>query len=516
MNTHTHRNNALDLFMAQNPQTTGCQLPKNTTAVVDDLSRSSTGYRSPPFVPKPIGDFWEPPRESMPVQPVREPVVLETLNDIILRLPRKRVSVDTFCKGFEGSSIPYFMVVIILTKLSLIDTDKNGRKTVNVVDVSNNIQTFVKTIDTVRMKVDLMDSLFETLRDGKTLHWSAFMNKTSKTYVNSGLSRPENTEVFQLLRVLGVVNSRNDRLIIPNQWKSLSQKDCHIMLWNLVSQSEITTTPHAKEKKCGRTNVSQSEVATTSQEKAKKRGRMDLDNLQQNQDNRRKLSDDELVRIFFTHLSEYILPRREFAVSLTEVIDNAFLALSPNDLRQLMDFLSSRDTIWIFQRIMMDILPLTLLFPEEECFLLVHNEFSALSLNMTEIMDKYYLFSIEAISHFEDASRRIHEERVKEEKEIERCRLLNDEFISLLYGLWQTKNMEAFFVGLRKLCSEFNSKHTNLSLLEIVVGEFRFLIYNATTRAYHNGDPCGYPLQDFLDYCIKRGVFRMRTVHQRI
>jgi len=99
---------------------------------------------------------------------------------------------------------------------------------------------------------------------------------------------------------------------------------------------------------------------------------------------------------------------------------------------------------------------------------------------------------------------------------MKRLRSLNETFIRLLWELWKTKDMEAFFVGLRELCPEFDSKHTNLSLLEIVVGEFSRTIYNATTRAYHNGEPCGYPLQDFLECCIKRGVFRMHRVRQRI
>ena len=136
--------------------------------------------------------------------------------------------------------------------------------------------------------------------------------------------------------------------------------------------------------------------------------------------------------------------------------------------------------------------------------------------NMTDMIRQYNLFSMEAIVHSQNASQRIHKKRIEEEREIERCRILNEAFIRLLHELWKKKNMEAFLVGLRKMCLEFDSKYTNLSLLEIVVGEFRFHIYNATTRAYHNGDPCGYPLQDFLDYCIKREVFRMHTVHQRI
>jgi hypothetical protein len=503
------RHHALLSFMGRptSPQSTET-LPE----AIDNLSKPSTGYQSGLFVPQQsIGTFLKPPQ---PVQPVEKPVVQETqfdaIKNVLLHLIKKKTSVYTFCKGFESLSIPHFVVAIILMKFGFLIDDKNGEQMVNMADVRNNMLRIVKTIYTVMMKVDLMDSLFETLRDGKTLHWSSFMNKTHGSYVKSGLSKTENTEVLQLLRVLGVNQSTNI-LSLPSQWAFLSENDCRIMLWNLVSQ-EITTTPHAKAKKCGRTDASQSEVATTSHAKAKKRDRNYVEESPRNQDNRRKLSDYDLLRIFFTHLSEYLLQRCGFAVSLTEVIDNAFLALSSNDLRQLKDFLLSRDTIWILQRIMMDILPLTLLFPEEDCFLLVRDGFSALSLNMTEIMDKYHLFSMEAIVLFDDASQRIHEESVREEQERERCRILNEAFIRLLRELWKTKNFEAFLVGLRQVCLEFDSRHTNRSRLEIVVSEFMRVIYNATTRACHNGEQCHYPLQDFLEYCIKRGVFRMRRV----
>lgn len=519
--TKQARHDALVSFMGRptDHKSTGILLE-----AIGDLSKSSTGYQSDPFVPpQPVGPFWEPPvQETHPTVQPEPQVVLETpfhtLKSTILHLSKKKIPVEKFCEGFEGLHIPNFVVEIFLMKFDFISTDANGMEIVNVVDVRNNIHNFVEMIDIVRMKVDLIDALIGQLRKERTLYWSSFMNSTHDSYVMSNLSRPQKTEVFQLLRVLGVVNSRNDRLILSSQLALLSENDCRIMLWNVVSQSEITTTPHAKAKKCGRTDASQSEVATTSHAKAKKRGRTDLEELQQNQDNRRKLSLVELLKIFFTHLTEYILQRRRFAVSLTEVIDNAFLALSPNDLRQLMEFLSSRDTIWILQRIMMDSLPLTLLFPEKECFLLVHNEFSALSLNMTEIMDKYHLFSMEAISHFEDASRRIHEERVKEEQERKSCKDLDDSVRFLLGNLWRTKDTSAFIDGLRQVYPEFNSNDTNWKLLNFVVYEFLNSIYNATTHLYyHNDEPCVDIAADFIEYMIIRRIFSPKPpIHENI
>jgi len=57
------------------------------------------------------------------------------------------------------------------------------------------------------------------------------------------------------------------------------------------------------------------------------------------------------------------------------------------------------------------------------------------------------------------------------------------------------------------VCPEFNSSHTNWSLLQVVAGEFTRSIYNATTRAYHNREPCEDPLLHFLEYATTRGVF---------
>lgn len=498
---------------------TGSEVPEQ---VVDKLSSSSTGYNSPPFVSQIVQSTYDPHSVQAIVHVDKEApqVVPETqhqmLTNVIASLTNKQLTRMNFCKGIECLGVPAAVVEIFLMKLNLI-REKNGKK---FVDVRHDTKQLVETLVSVMMKVDLINAIIEKLRDKTTLFWSSFMNQRHELCIPTDLSKTQMKEVFNLLNVLGFINNPLTKtLILPSQWSSLSVDKCRNMVWNFVSQSEITTThPPSKPKKCGRSDQAQSEITTTPPSKGKKRGRSGFEEATQNQDKWRGLSVDELLNIFFTNLFDYVLSRRGFSISLNEVINTAFLALSPNDLHQLMDFLSSRDAIWILQRIMMEIPHLTLLLPaDEDVFLYIREEVSALSFDMNSVVRQYHLFSMEAIVHFQDINRRIHEERVREEQERKHVRLLNEDFISLLWELWKKKDMTAFLVRLRQVCPEFDSKHTRWILLQNrIVNEFRFYIYNATTRAYHNGEPCETPLQDFLEYCVKSGVFPMRVVRQRI
>lgn len=512
---------AFESFMNRRSEDiTGLEVP---APVVDDLSISSTGYNSPPFVSKIVKSTYDPNSVQKIVhveQVFPEQLVPETLHqkltNKIASLTRKQCLLENFCIGFDCLNVPAAVVEIILMKLNLIH-EKNGKK---FVDVRQDTKQLVETMVSVMTKVDLMNAIIGKLQDGTTVHWSSFMNPRHVLHIKSGLLKDQKKEVFDLLNSLGFVNPQNNFLILPSQWASLSVDDCCNMVWNSVSQSKITTShPPSKPKKCGRSDQSQSEITMTHPpSKGKKRGRSGFEEATQNQDKWQGLSVDELLNIFFTNLFNYVLSMRGFAVSLTECINSAFLALSPNELHQLVDFLSSGDTIWILQRILMEIPHLTLLLPaDEDVFLYINKQVSDLSFDMNSVVRQYHLFSMEAVMHHQDINRRIHEERVREEQEREHVRLLNEEFISLLWELWKKKDMETFFIGLNHICPEFDSKHTNWSRLKkCVVNEFRFSIYNATTRAHHNGSPCETPLQDFLEYCVKSGVFPMRMVRQRI
>lgn len=261
---------------------------------------------------------------------------------------------------------------------------------------------------------------------------------------------------------------------------------------------------------------------TQAKTKPKKRGRgkdEDMTPIQQFTQKQcvKKQTNEQLFKTLLVKIMLSLLETHGVVeLSLDEFFSTAFLSLPPDHLRQMMEFLSNPDNVWVFRRILMEIPHLGFTQRDNDIYLWIEKIELFSFFNMAEMMRDYHTFCIEAIVHRQNAAQHIHEQKLREEQEMKRFRYLNEAFIMLLHRLWKTKDMEAFFRELPKLCPEFDSKHTNSSLLKIVVGEFSRTIYNATTRAYHNGEPCGYPLQDFLEYCIKRGVFRMRRVRQHI
>ena len=467
-----------------------------SAAVVDNLLISSTGYSSSPFIPAPItGVFWTLPVQApvppiQPAPPVVPPTLYELIQSCVFRLMKKQRSVHTFVDGLTNLGVPDFVIQILLTKLGLV-CEKNGKPMV----VRDNMDEFVKRLVLVKNKVYLMDALVKQLREA-SITWASFLNPIHKSFFKSDLSKGQKTDVLNLLMTIGFVNPSTSIISLPSGWASLSIDDCRNMIWNVVCQSEITTSPPPPPPK------------------GKKRCR---DEPRPNKDKERMFSVKDLMKTFFNRMIECLLQMRGCEVSLNGFIENAFLDLSPNHLHQLMDFLSSQNTIWILQRILMEVPHLNVAFGDGDVFLSRKEQFSALSFNMNDIIRRYHLFSMEAIVHHQDASQRLHEEKVLQHYEREHFKCLNEEFILLLKTLWKTKKMETFFIQLRKLCPEFDSKDTCWILLkQRVVNEFIFHIYNATTRTYHNGEPCETPLQDFLEYTIKRGVFRTRAVRQRI
>jgi hypothetical protein len=128
--------------------------------------------------------------------------------------------------------------------------------------------------------------------------------------------------------------------------------------------------------------------------------------------------------------------------------------------------------------------------------------------NMAEMIRLYHLFSMEAIVHRQNASQLLYEERVRKEQERKHNQDLNEFLRFLLGNLLRTKDMSAFFDGLRQVYHEFNSNKTNWKLLNFVALEFLKYIYNANTREYyHNREPCLNLATVFLEYVTTRGVF---------
>jgi hypothetical protein len=435
----------------------------------------------------------------------------QRLTKLIANLTKKQCSLVNFCNGFKCLGVPAAVVEIILMKLNLI-REKNGKK---FVDVRHDTKQLVETMVSVMTKVDLMNAIIGKLRDGTTVHWSSFMNPRHDSHVKSDLLRDQKKEVFDLLTSLGFVNRQNNCLSLPSQSASLSVDDCRNMLWNFVSQSEITTThPPSKPKKCGRSDQSQSEITTTPPPppgKGKKRGRNDVEEATQNQDKWRRLSVDELLKIFFTHLFDYVLHYRGFAIPLAEIIDNDFLGLSPNDFHQLMYFLSSRDAMWVLQRILMEIPHLNLVFPEEDVFLLIDEHFNVSLFNIDEMLSRLPLLWAESNVLHESAILASLKRKRQEQYDSIVREQSQKQFIHALATLRKSKknmtSFKLFFQTLSMVCDDFDYPHTNWELLKVVVIEF-MTIYNSTTGNYiMKQEPCEDPLQVFLEYSIECGVF---------
>jgi hypothetical protein len=467
---------------------------RTAVPVVDDLS---TGYSSAPFVQALItNDFWTPPPVQAPVphvQPV-EPVVPETpflqLKGTVSTLTRKQISVKRFCERLLMLGFPDFAVAIILMKLDLI-CEKNGKQ---MVVIRENMENFVKTMIVGKKKVDLMEALVQQLREG-SINWSTFINPTNKSFFRSDLSKKEKVDVFKLLIILGFVDPHtNNMLSLPSEWASFSVDKCRDMLWNGVCQSEITTTP------------------LPPPAKGKKRGRTDVEESPRNQDNGRTLSVDELLKIFFTHLIRYILQYRGFAIPLAQIIENAFLGLSPNDFHQLMYFLSSRDAMWVLQRILMEIPHLNLVFPGEDGFLWIDEHFNFSLFNIDEMLSRLPLLLAESnVLHESAISASLKRKRQEQYNSIVREQS-QQQFIHALATLRKSKknmtSFELFFQTLSMVCDDFDYPHTNWELLKLVVIEFITTVYNGTTGDYiMKKEPCEDPLQVFIEYSIERGVF---------
>lgn len=192
------------------------------------------------------------------------------------------------------------------------------------------------------------------------------------------------------------------------------------------------------------------------------------------------------------------------SISLSSFFQTAFLDLSPEHLRQMMDFLSKSDHIWIMKRILMEIPFLDVEFSRnEDADILISEGFSFCSFNMKRMLSQFNTFFMEAIVLHQSACQERHEEELREAQERRRV----ERFIKSLWTLWKTNDINVFFQELIVVCPEFNSYCTNWCLLEVVVDEFRLSIYNATIRSYHNREICEDHLLHFLEYATIRGVF---------
>ena len=451
----------------------------STTNVVIDLLRSPTGYSTCPFVNTPItGPFWTPPKDPEPVREERAPVVPQTLFQqikfAVSGLIKHPVSVETFVDGVAIFGFPNFAIVSILEKMGLV-CEKNGNRI-----VCKNIGTFVNTL--VRMKeiVDFLTTVLVKLRVG-SIFWKHLLNPNNSDFIETSLSNDDMKKLLSLLTSLGFNSGLADKLSLPADWRSLSTTNCSNQVWNVVSiwDWNLPLPP-------------------------KKRGRNDEDETPPKK-KELEFSKIQLIKTIVVKLMLFLLATHGVRnLSLSKFFSTAFLDLCPDHLRQIMDFLYNKNHVWILNRILMEIpkLKLDFLLNGDVC-LSMEEGFSFTSFNMKDMLLQIDLLFLEAIMHHQVACQEIREKEVQRSEENSRI----NRFRNAIWSLWKKKDVDNFFQELIAVCPEFDSKHTNNGLLQIVAKEFISFIYNSTTRNYHNRDPCANPLQDFLEYATIRGVF---------
>lgn len=469
---------ALESFMRRpDNEQSGSGTP---TKVGFDLKKSPTGYSTCPFVNAPItGPFWTPPTDPEPVREEPAPVVPQTLFQqikfAVFSLIKHPVSVETFGNRLNRFGFPNFVVVSTLTKMGLV-CEKNGNQMVNH---HNNIGTFVNTLVDMKKIVDFLSTVFAKLRVG-SVFWKNLRNSNNPDFIKTSLSNDDMKKLLSLLTSLGFNSEPNDELSLPPTWMSLSMTDCLNQVWNVVSNWDwnLPLPP-------------------------KKRGRNDDDETPPPK--KIMFSKKQLMKTIVVKLMSFLLATHGVRnLSLREFFSTAFLDLSPDHLRQIMDFLSNQNHVWILNRILMEIpkLKVDFLHNNEVC-LSMEEGFTFVSFNMEKMLSQLDHLFLEAVMHHQVACQAIHENEVLESQKNMRL----NRFRNAIWSLWNKKDFDNFFQELIAVCPEFNSNHTNKKLLQIVVNDFIRLIYNATTRAYHNRDPCANPLQDILEHSTTRGVF---------
>ena len=222
------------------------------------------------------------------------------------------------------------------------------------------------------------------------------------------------------------------------------------------------------------------------------------------EEKKRKFSPEELMSTVLSKLTRSLLATHGLGeLSLFDFFWTAFLDMSPENLRQMIEFLSNEDNKWRLQRILMEVAQLKVVFRNGDFYLSMGDKFTFLSFNMDEMLKDFNGLFLEAIMMRQIAMQELHEQEVQRERERQRV----ERFRTAIWNLWKKKDMNAFFQELIAVSPEFNYFTTNWCLLAVVVDEFMQRIYNATTRAYHNREPCANPLQEFLEYAIFSEVF---------
>lgn len=466
---------ALESFMARptNPKSTG-----SPREAIDKLSKSSTGHETGPFVPQCVGPFWKPPQkapEKVQVDDVPPPTLAQRVQSRVSSLMRNQVSTNTFAAGLTQLGFPIFVIFNLLTKMGLV-CEKNGNQMVQ----RTNLSAFVKALVLMKERVDFFLAVIEKLHLG-SIGWNTLLNPNNPNYVETSLSKDEIKKILRLLTNLRFNSGLDSVLSLPASWRSFSMSECSNQVWTAVSQWDWDLPLPAK-----------------------KRCRKD-DNLHPaNEDKKRMFSPEELISTVLSKLTRSLLATHGLGeLSLFDFFWTAFLDMSPEHLRQMMEFLSNEDNKWRLQRILMEVPRLNVVFRNGDFYLSMGDKFTFLSFNLDEMLKHFNGLFLEAIMMRQMAGQELHEQEVREAQERQRV----ERFRTAIWNLWKNKDKNDFFRELVAVCPDFNSFSTNWSLLAVVVDEFMQRIYNSTTRAYHNREPCENPLQEFLEYATVRGVF---------
>jgi len=483
---------ALESFMEREAMNKHSKSTKvNIQEAIDDLSRSSTGYSTGSFVPQLVESFWKPPQKPLvPVPHEDVPVVPPTLEKLVQSkvstLMRKPVSSDTFASCLKVLGFPDSVILNLLTKMDLV-SEKNGKQIVQ----RTNMGAFVKALVLMKERVDFFLAVIERLRRGSIV-WKNVRNSKNSQYIHTALSKDELKRLFLLFGSLGF-NSGLDELSLPVSWMSLLMVDCSSNVWNAVSQWDWDLP--LPQKKRGRDDEPPPNVVE-----------------------KRTFSDNDLINTVVHRLMSSLLATQGVGeISLCDFFWTAFLDLSPEHLRQMMLFLSNNDNLWRLHRIFMEVPKLIVNFRNDDVYLSIGDGFTFLSIDIPLVIEHFERLFLEAIMMRQSACQELHQKSLEKEVREAQERQRNEHFITALRTLWKTKDINVFFKELVAVCPEFNSFTTNWRLLEVVVYDFMKRTYNATTRAYHNCEPCDNPLKYFLEDAISCGVFSpIAPSHERI
>ncbi len=510
----TDRLEALKFFMSRDEQISSVVPTDDTPAVVRPqpfiLRANPRAVPAQPAFPQPTYEMVfptspkpTPPKGGSTVQPEslhvhHKPTLVESVRQKVCGLVIRPIQVITFCLAFVGFGFPESAVSALLTKNGLT-SEKNGNVMVDIKGMMNqNIDQFVKSLVQMKENVEFILAVIHSLKK-KPIYWTMFLNPHSKNdYIHTSIPKHVLQSVRKCLTTIGFPEG-NEEMKVPSNLASLSESQLLEHIWTVVSNYDWESAPQKP-----------------APQKPAKRGREEEQPDNAPSAKREALSNEQIIKTILTRIMKALLSGVD-SVSLHEIFQSDFLDLSQDRLRQVMDFLSNTDNIWCLHRILMEMKKLNVFSERDDVVLSRGDGFNFEGFNPKTIETDFKRLFLESIMMHQSACQERHEEFLQEEvrKMQEKTRI--NRFKTSLFNLWNTKDMCAFFQELIAVCPEFNSFTTNWGLLENVVYEFMKSIYNSTTRAYHhNREPCENPLQDFLQYATKRGVFSRKAPEREI